>query len=482
MRFVLSVKIVITRGVKLALLPLLSAGVLLSACSPVAPQYSASEANPGGALTHKRLSTRSYVYPGANISGQQQLDFWTGFSLFRDPWVVAPSSTTDRDGLGPLFITRSCISCHHAGGQGVAPTEGVSKPFSLVLRLLPEQHSFDGSNSDSVYGDQIQSRAINVRSAAAPLKPEAKLDLHYTQMSGRYPDGSAYTLWQPEYQLSDLNYGPLQPHMGISPRFSRGIYGAGLLDAISDTDLLAQEDPEDRNRDGISGHYNRVPNIATGEIALGRFGFKAKHPTLEQQVAAAFHGDIGITNPLFPKDSCTKSQTMCQQAALVGKQDTLDIPSSLLSLVVTFNRYLGVPPARTQNPLFAQGRTLFYRAQCHQCHTPHYKTSADYADPALRELSIWPYTDLALHDMGPELADNRSAFNASGQEWRTPPLWGLGLQTKIAGETRLLHDGRARSLEEAILWHGGEARVSQTLFTQFAKTERDALLAFLASI
>jgi len=449
-----------------------------TACQPQdqAPAFSLDELQPGGAATVTRLHTRSYVYPGGHIRGLQQLNFWTGFSLFRDPWVIAPSSTKDRDGLGPLFNTRSCISCHHAGARGPMPEVGVTKPSSLLIR-------FGGTDAnthlvDEFYGDQLQPRSIHTS-----VPGEGKLKLAYKLIRGRYPDGQEYELRQPQYQVVDLSNGPLHSGIGLSPRYAPSIYGMGLLDAISDQALLAQEDKSDKDNNGISGHYNRVPNVKSGELELGRYGFKAKHPNLAQQVAAAFNGDIGITNSWFPRESCTKSQVNCQQLSLLGEHTGVEIPDKLLELVIEFNAHLGIPPARElQQQDTLAGRELFYRLGCQQCHTPSYTTDKNYQINALAGQKIWPYTDLALHDMGPGLADGVYEFSANGNEWRTPPLWGIGLQQKVLGRSNFLHDGRARSLEEAILWHAGEASASQQTFIQLTRQQRQQVLAFLRAI
>ena len=456
--------------------------VFLAGCSkqPV-PAFSETESQPGGSLTAKRLSDRSYVYPGKGINAEQELDFWTGFSLFRDPWVIAPSSTKDRDGLGPLFNTRSCVSCHDAGGRAKGPEAGEFLPKALVLRLGSIES--DRRAIDPVYGDQIQHRVIDYHRSRLPekVKPEAWLKLEFEPIKGQFADGTQYELRKPIYELTKKGYGDLAPYIGLSPRHAPNVFGMGMLDAISDEDLLAQEDVDDANKDGISAKYNRVTNVVTGETEVGRFGFKAKHPNLSQQIAGAFQGDIGITSNKFPNEVCTESQLSCMQASKIGGHKSVEIPDKLLKLVDDFNMFLAVPPARRLEQKLA-GRSLFYQLQCQQCHTPSYVTDVNYEISELAGQTIWPYTDLALHDMGEGLADGVYEFSANGQEWRTPPLWGIGLQKHYTGQARYLHDGRARSLEEAILWHGGEALASQQAYKQLSKEQRTQLLTFLAAI
>jgi len=456
----------------------------LSACSDNSvPDFDKSELAPGGEMTTKRLANRSYVAVGRNVSRAKELNFWTGFSLFRDPWVIAPSSTRDRDGLGPLFITRSCVTCHHDGGRGPMSQAGIHQPISLLMRLgstLPKVNAVDPN-----YGGQIQPRAVNLIHSRVKKQPsgEAWLDLQYQTIEGTFADGQPYQLRKPSYQLTKMAYGELAPNIGLSPRYAPSIYGMGLLDAIDEQDLLAQQDIDDANEDGISAKYNLVTNVETKQLAIGRFGFKAKHPTLNQQVAAAFNGDIGITSPLFPKENCSDNQPNCHVVSNLGEQDGVEIPQKLLTLVNEFSAYIGVQPARTlTSDRVQQGRKLFYTSGCAHCHTPSYTTAKDYPLIPLANQKIWPYTDLALHDMGQGLADGITEFDANGQEWRTPPLWGIGIQKRISGSSNFLHDGRARSIEEAILWHGGEAAAAQQQYISLSSSDRAALLQFLKSI
>jgi CxxC motif-containing protein (DUF1111 family) len=471
-----------------------------TSCSKVSvPDFEQAEHLPAGGMTGKGLSDRSFVQVGRNVDRKQELLFWTGFSLFRDPWVIAPSSTKDRDGLGPLFNTRSCISCHSLGGKGPAPEEGNSKPTALVIRFGSGE---DGLFSDPIYGDQLQPRAIAIthNSIQPDLLGEAKLQLGYQAVYGEYADGTTYILRQPTYQLTDLAYGGLDKRTVLSPRFSPVIYGVGLLDAISEQDLLAQEDIYDANQDGISAKYNRVPiapsshntatfhhsvenSAGTSRLGIGRFGHKAKHPSLHQQVAAAFRDDIGITNTSFGTESCSTGQPNCQAASVIGGHQSVEIPDKLLDLVTQFNQLIAVPPARNLDSATAQqGRELFYKIGCESCHTASYTTDSEYPHKSLANQTIWPYTDLALHDMGAGLADGVNEYAANGTEWRTPPLWGIGARKNIRSENLYLHDGRAKTVAAAILWHGGEAQISQQNFIQLNKQQRSALLAFLDAI
>jgi CxxC motif-containing protein (DUF1111 family) len=475
---------------------------LLSACdseqrqsaplqSNSAPAFELSEHKTAGGMTHKRLFA-SYLYPGEKLSSKQQLDFWTGFSFFRDPWVAAPSATGNRDGLGPLFNTRSCIACHTAGSRAKIDEAGQILPLSLVVRLGSKYPSIKGV--DPIYGGQIQPRAISYRlTDADSIKQsphtdnigEAWLDKRYSKITGVFADGEPYELLKPSYQLTKLAYGELASHIGLSVRLAPNIFGMGLLNAIKTDDLLKQEDIDDSDGNGISAKYNRVPNVITQVIEVGRFGFKAKQPNLHQQVAAAFRDDIGITNSSFVDETCTKTQVACNYASTYGGHSLadLEIPDNRLDFTVTFNELVGVPPARNLDEKTVQtGREIFYQLRCQQCHTPSYVTDENYPVKALAKQTIWPYTDLALHDMGEGLADGVYEFNASGREWRTAPLWGIGLQEYKTGQQRFLHDGRARTISEAILWHGGEAEPAQRAYLALTKQQREALIQFVKAI
>ena len=455
------------------------------------PAFQQSELQPAGDMTHKRLYS-TYLNPGKASSNKQKLDFWSGFSFFRDPWVAAPSATGNRDGLGPLFNTRSCIDCHTAGSRAKIDQAGHILPLSLVVRLGSKDPKIMAV--DPIYGGQIQPRAISYRltdenvinkSPYSDNVGEAWLDKKYTLIKGEFADGESYELQQPRYKLTQLAYGELAPYIGLSVRLAPNVFGMGLLNAIKTQDLLNQEDVDDANGDGISAKYNRVPNVITGTTEVGRFGFKAKQPNLHQQVAAAFRDDIGITNSSFPNETCTESQIACGLASEYGGHSLadLEIPDNRLALTVTFNEFLGVPPARNlQSKTVRAGRDIFYQLNCQQCHTPSYVTDANYPVKALAKQTIWPYTDLALHDMGEGLADGVNEFIASGREWRTAPLWGIGLQENKTGQQRFLHDGRARTINEAILWHGGEAEAAKQKYKTLTKLQRSALVKFVKAI
>jgi CxxC motif-containing protein (DUF1111 family) len=244
--------------------------------------------------------------------------------------------------------------------------------------------------------------------------------------------------------------------------------------------LLARADPDDTDENGISGRPNRVWDVASGSVMLGRFGWKANQPRLEQQNSGAFLGDIGITSPLFPRENCTSAQPDCSDAPSGGAPE---LDADHVTQVDYYSKYLAVPARRDYtDPEVRRGEALFGELGCANCHTTTFKTGIVVDDPELSSQTIHPYTDLLLHDMGEALADGRPDFEADGNEWRTPPLWGIGLFEDVNDHTRYLHDGRARNLEEAVLWHGGEAEATTHAFKALSQTERDALLRFLGSL
>ncbi|OHU94605.1 di-heme oxidoredictase family protein [Pseudoalteromonas byunsanensis] len=459
----------------------LLSGVSAQAQARTVPAFSEQELYPGGQATARRVAQRTFIHPAGNVPTIQQLDFWDGFSFFRDPWVASPAITKDRDGLGPLFNARSCKTCHNDGGRGRRAKDGELAPPALLFRLLKT----NTWGVDAHYGGQLQPNAVRLshHTLSKPVLGEGNVRVHYETIQGYYPDGTAYSLIKPSYKIEQLSYGSFEADTVISARYTPAVYGMGLLDAISEQDLFAQQDIADEDQDGISAKYNLVTNIKTGQPSIGRFGFKGLHATLEQQIAGAFVNDIGITNPLFSQETCTNVQHACKLAASIDPKGTLDIPKKLHDLTTYMGQILAVPKARDLSSDKAlQGRALFYQLQCHVCHTPSYITTKDYPVAALQAQKIYPYTDLALHDMGEGLADQGRENLALGSEWRTPPLWGIGLQQRVQGYQAFLHDGRARTIEEAILWHGGEADKTKHRFMGLSTNERNALIYFLKQI
>lgn len=433
------------------------------------------QARPGGDTTIATTNRNSFGLAAPNLTNTERRVFEVGDSFFTQNWVTAPASTEARDGLGPTFNAQSCSSCHTLDGRGQPPADADDPERGLLFRLsVPGVDPTTGAPlPDPEYGGQLQDRGI------LTVPPEGRFAVSYREVPGTYEDGTPYTLLQPEYFFRDLAFGPMHSDVMISPRIAPSVFGMGLLEAIPGSDILALADPDDADGDGISGRANLVWSVRDAETQLGRFGWKANVPTLEQQIAGAFHGDIGITSPLFREENCPANQVDCRSALNGGDPE---IGEERLGKVVFYNQTLAVPAMRdADDPQVRQGAELFLKAGCAACHTPSH-TTGQHPVPAVTGQVISPYTDLLLHDMGDGLADGRPDFLADGREWRTPPLWGIGLFENVNNHTRLLHDGRARDIAEAILWHDGEGFTAREEFRKMSREEREALLRFLESL
>ena len=429
----------------------------------------------GGVTTIFDTTPNAFAQPVPGLEREQNLLFFVGNSFFNQNWVTAPSSTDARDGLGPLFNARSCAGCHFKDGRGRAPNFSGESPTGFLLRLSIPQRDVTGAYlPDPLYGDQLQERAIE----GVPV--EGSVVISYSEITGTFADGRSYSLRRPVYAVTDLVYGELHPDVMLSPRVAPQMIGLGLLEAVPEAALLALADPDDADGDGISGRPNRVWDAVSGTPAIGRFGWKANQPTVLQQVASAFNGDIGIATTMFSAQNCTTAQADCLGAIHGGVPE---IDEDDLLKVALYSSVLAVPAQRDRDePQVGRGEQLFYAARCDSCHTPTLQTGTHPTIAALSNQTIHPYTDLLLHDLGEGLADGRPDFEATGSEWRTPPLWGIGLFETVNGHTNYLHDGRARDLLEAVLWHDGEARSSRDAVLNMSAAEVDALLAFLRSL
>ena len=470
----------------LRLSPLLLATVL-AACddAPRFTQAEPGEAQSGGQATVQRADRHAFSMPSANLSPERRLDFSVGNSFFRSPWVIAPSTTTARDGLGPLFNTNACQNCHVRDGRGHPPGPDARNAVSMLVRLsIPDRPEYMkiierlGVVPEPVYGIQLQDMAI------PGIAPEGKVRIDYSTETVTFKDGTRVELRRPHLQVTRLGYGPMHPDTRFSARVAPPMIGLGLLEAIPEAAILANADPDDRNGDGIRGRSNRVWDDVQGTTVLGRFGWKAGQPNINQQNVHAFSGDMGLTTTLRPVDDCMPAQLDCLAAPNGdGADGEKEVSDNILRLVSFYTRNLGVPARRQVDaPQVLAGKNLFFEAGCQACHAPQFTTAADAREPELANQVIRPYSDLLLHDMGPGLADDRSEFAAGGQDWRTPPLWGIGLTAKVSGHTQFLHDGRARNLLEAVLWHGGEAEAARQQVLTFDAEQRAALLAFLNSL
>ena len=450
------------------------------------------EENSGGAQTVRaRGIADAFSQPAANLSFQQELDFKVGNGMFKRLWVSPPASTIASDGLGPLYNARSCQRCHLKDGRGHTPEGPEDSAVSMFLRISIPAPSTDeitryiaGTHPtapDPVYGTQLQDLSLPGHA------PEARMDITYETIEVPLSGGETAELRSPTYKAIDLGYGPLHPDAMLSPRVAPQMIGMGLLEAIPAEDILSWADPDDLNGDGISGSPQIVWSRLYDQPMLGRFGFKAGNPNMVEQTASAFAGDIGISSPLFPDafGECTASQVDCLTAVHGenAEQDGFEIDQTGLDLVTFYSRSLGVPARRNvDDPIVLQGRKVFFDSGCAACHRPNYVTHRLEDGNAASFQLIWPYTDLLLHDMGEGLADNRPEGRANGREWRTAPLWGIGMTETVSGHTQFLHDGRARSLLEAILWHGGEAQASRDSVVNMDPPDRHALITYLESL
>jgi len=489
---------------------------LIRACLPaaflaaVATCLIAADAEPlpaaalsGGRLTVEDAGASAYLQPAAALDEPARKQFSEGHKLFNTHWVFYWFEG-GMWGRGPTSNADSCVACHQGNGRGTPDaTADAAKaaalecsslpkeierdslpqlackrveatPQSLIVRLSrPGATPHGGPLPHPDYGDQLQTFGV-----PRLLPAEGVVRLAWAERTVTLGDGESAALRAPVIRIEDPGYGPLGEDILLSPRLAPALVGMGLLDAVPEETIrgLAAREPVD----GIAGKPNRVWDVVAGKTAIGRFGLKANHPNLRQQIAAAFIGDIGLSTALFPQQNCPPVQQLCKEMMFAGNPE---ITAQRLAAMEAYLRTLAVPARRNvDDPVAARGERLFAAARCATCHVPELRTGDYPAAPLLANQVIRPYTDLLLHDMGEGLADRRPDFQAGGSEWRTAPLWGLGLTGVVNGHTALLHDGRARTPTEAILWHGGEATVSREAFRGMPKADRDALLAFLASL
>ena len=463
------------RPLWIKLLPPVAAALLGAGCSEAPGEHAQNAFAPltaahGIARADKTALTHPYETLDADETDRAIL----GKSFFRIPWVEAPSATTARDGLGPLFNANTCNHCHPNGGAGTAVDASGRIARGMVFRfaLSEDSNASDpvaaarlGFTPDPVYGAQLSVSAVH----GVPY--EGIAEVRYTEVNGMYPDGEAYRLRRPTYTVASPQYGPLHPDTRMTARVAPALAGMGLLESVDDAEILSREDPEDRDRDGISGRANRVFSPETNATALGRYTWKASAPSVRHQVAAAMHNDMSLTTPLFPEENCTPAQEACLKAP--HGRHAFDVPQARLDAVTYYVETRRMPLQRDP-AAHRDGEELFTQIGCVACHADRLKGRDGNV--------IRPFSDLLLHDMGEGLADGRGEFDASGREWRTAPLWGIGLRRVVNPEASYLHDGRARTLKEAVLWHGGEAETARTAFMRLDRGARERLILFLESL
>lgn len=460
----------IRRKYKICFLIIATIAVIQVACKKYDANYSTEDSEwlSGGAQTVYDQNSSSFGHVFPVLSEGLESVHEIGDEQFSATFVSAPAPINP--GRGPIFNNVSCSSCHIADGRGKVPVSGDTSVLMLFRISIAGENEHGGPNPVPGFGDQIQNRSI------LGVTKEAAVDVAYNEQTFYYDDGSSYKLRFPTYTVTNP-YTSFPANAMLSPRVAAPVFGLGLLEAVSEADILSRADENDTNGDGVSGKANYVWDAVNGKTSLGRFGWKANQPSLLQQVAAAYNGDIGVTTSIFPKESSYG------QPQYDGRTDDPELTDSLLYSVEFYVKTLAVPVRRNANDeVVKQGKQLFIQSGCASCHAPDLRTAVNVTFPGISNQLIHPYTDLLLHDMGPDLADNRPDFKATGTEWRTQPLWGIGLTQKVNGHNNFLHDGRARSLLEAAMWHGGEAEAAKNKVKAMSATERNALVKFLESL
>jgi len=440
-----------------------------------------------GSFTTAESGPAAFSLPIPMLDKEQTSVFLAGKEQFNEAWVVAPEPGGVW-GLGPTFNEDRCAHCHENNGRARAPADHAIAERGLLVRLsLPGADAHGAPLPHPAYGDQLQNRGIPGRVPA-----EGQVVVTYEPHEVSFADGDKVILRKPRLEFRELQFGELGPNILTSPRVAPAMVGLGLLEAVPDEAIVALA-KEQAQRGVVHGRPNYVWDVETEQIVLGRFGWKANQPSIRQQTAAAFIGDIGATSYLFPEENCPSVQAKCLelpsaskcggQGGCTGNQYRPEVVPSRLSNITFYLQALAVPARRdADDPQVKRGEQLFAQADCAACHVPELKTGPK---PALRVAAdqiIRPYTDLLLHDMGDALADGRPDFKAGPRDWRTAPLWGIGLIKTVNGHSDLLHDGRARDVTEAILWHGGEAEKSREAFRNLPKTDREALVRFVEAL
>ncbi|MBL8631280.1 MAG: c-type cytochrome [Rhodospirillaceae bacterium] len=431
----------------------------------------------GGDTTRDVATADAFTFAANNIKGMNRPMFSFGNQMFTATWTPAPGPQPTTDGLGPMFNRESCVACHVQNGRGKAPDGPNELMDTMLMRWsTPGDTEHGAPKGVPGYGDQLQDRALE------GLKPEGRARVTWSEVKGAYADGAPYSLRKPTFKYTDLAYGALPANVMSSPRVSNPMIGLGLLESVPAATLEALADPDDTDGDGISGRINMVWDAPSQSVKPGRFGWKANVGSLAHQNAGAARGDMGISTPVFVADVCEEKQKDCFVYMKKAEQG-IEMEDSFFERLNTFMHLLAVPAQRgAELAEVKRGEKLFRDSGCAACHVPTLKTDAAAPYEELKNQTFHAFTDLLLHDMGDGLSDGRPDFLANGTEWRTAPLWGLGLTETVSGHTYLLHDGRARNAAEAILWHGGEAEKAKEAFRNLPKASRDDLLAFLNSI
>jgi len=455
---------------------------LMMALGLASVTIAATDADNG--FTIHQFDADAYNHPAPVLNYRERETFLHGRSHFKRRWI-APITFNGEWGLGPTFIQTRCSECHINNGRGGPPASASEQLSTMLVRLsLPGNDEHGGPRPDPNYGDQFQNNAlqaqeVDLRYSYEKVPAEAELYLDWDEHVVTLPDGEQVPMRKPRLRIENLAFGPLGDGAMVSIRNTQPVFGLGLLEAVSEDTLKALA--AEQRKQGLNGRINYVWDFINERTAVGRFGWKAGQATLMGQTASAFLGDLGVTSRYLRVNNCPPVQKACLIQPLTNDPEIID--SDMVDFELWL-RGLAVPARRDlDNPQVQQGGKLFAEVGCASCHTPVMATAAAYpAFPKLANRVFYPYTDLLLHDMGEELADHRPEFKAGGRDWRTAPLWGIGLSKTVNGQTALLHDARARTVLEAILWHGGEGAASRSAFGQLKKEDRDALVRYVESI
>ncbi len=403
----------------------------------------------GDATTTFEVSERSYNLSARNIGLSARIRFADGDEVFEE--FFRPDN-----GLGPDFNADGCNACHVNNGRQAAPLRNGYVGIGPVVHV-----SAPGAGTDERpfelpgYGTRLQTYAVEGEA-------EAQVNVLWEELPGTHPDGTAYSLRTPTVSVVG-RLGMLPVDAEVSLRIPPQVAGPGLLEFVPDVDILALADPDDADGDGISGRVQWAPTVDGSELLIGRHGWKAENFDLAHQSAGALADDIGVGTSLMPVDG------------------EIEITDAQLADLAFYVEALAIPAGRDiDDPDVIAGAVLFESIGCAGCHTPQLRTGSTNT-PELDDLVIYPFTDLLLHDLGPGLDDGRPVLQASGAEWRTAPLWGVGLLETVNGHWSLLHDGRARSVEEAILWHAGEAEAVTQRFMELSAADRARVIRFVES-
>jgi CxxC motif-containing protein (DUF1111 family) len=417
-----------------------------------------------------------FLQPVPGLTYAQLRLFREGEKEFKVPWVVFPL-LGGHWGLGPTFIANACTVCHVQAGRGRTVDNAI-----IVQQLLRVSVPGQGPHGEPLphphYGEQIQVFGVNV-GLKENLKPgEADVYVDWMPSSVTLADGTPVELRRPKLRMENLRFGPLGEQSMTSLRNTQVIYGLGFLEAVPESTL--KDIAALQKKQGLNGRLNYVRDDIQQKTVLGRFGWKANQPSIRQQIVAAFLGDMGVTSSLYMEENCPPVQTLCLAMPPGNRPELLDYNWDQMEF---WHAALAPPPARNlELPQVKLGEKLFQQAGCAACHVPELRTGDYPLLPIIANTTFRAFTDLLIHDMGEDLADGRPDFLAGPRDWRTPPLWGIGLSAQVNGSTHLLHDGRARNVLEAILWHGGEAKAAKDAFSKMPLDEREALIAFVNAL